>query len=215
MPYSKAHHLLTIGGALGGGVERWSIGLRFGNDVNVPATQAMVNACVAPISTWFKAGDSAFSNSHRIDQVKLADIGTDGRYPPGLDSFEAAGPLSIAGTNVSVSLPYQCSLVVSLVTALPRGKGHIGRVYLPPFASIANAGTSQILDTSQPQIANNFATMLRALRDTVSGLGDPTVFGKTGTGTAHAITAVRVGKVFDTQRRRRRSLPESYLDVAL
>jgi len=214
MPYGQGHRLLTISGSLWG-VERWTIGMRFANANNATQpTQAEVDATEAPIRTWFTAVNSQFPNVHSVDEIKLAPQDLDGHYPPGLDSVVKVPSPAIFGQSVAGSTWPQIAYVVSLTTALPRGKGHIGRVYLPPLHAgiIPNAGRRAAADVDL-QLAT-FRTLILALNG-LSGVGTLTVFGKTGAGTTQTVTGFRGGLVMDTQRRRRRSLQESYRTLAL
>lgn len=215
MPYSQGHRLLTISGALFGGVERWSIGLRFANANNATQpTQAEVDATEAPIRTWFTSTSTFIASNHSVDEIKLASINVDGLYFPGQDSVVRTPTTAINGGGTGGSTWPQNSFVVSLTTALPRGRGHIGRIYLPPLRATLIPVAGLMDPTNVDSILGTTRTMLNAL-NLLSGTGTLGVFSKVGTGHFQAVTGLRGGLVMDTQRRRRRSIAEAYRLLAL
>lgn len=217
MTFPLQHKLLTVGGALFGSAERWSMGIRFANgfDTSTGIDQADVDACVAPIRAWFTSTSSAFPTVHTVDMIKLAPIGVDGKYPGTLDAKEATIGAAINGAGTSASLPAQCSLVISLTTPFSRGRAHIGRVYPPPVSVGFTQGAAGRLSTAGVQAyMGTFRTMLNAIRANTA-LNAPAVMSRIGTGVSIGITGLRCGEVIDTQRRRRTSIPENYSSIAL
>ena len=116
------------------------------------------------------------------------------------------------------SLPPQVALCVSLWSGQRFGRGNRGRLYLPtPSASVGDSG---LVDAGAVGFLRN--VMARLLQDLTSAmqaapnLGDvvPVIVSAGGTGTTpappitRAIEQIAVGRVLDTQRRRRRSLEE-------
>jgi hypothetical protein len=148
-----------------------------------------------------------------VDEIKLAPIGTNGRYPTGLDSVVATIGSAITGTTSSAALPPQVAWVVSLTTALPRGRGHIGRVYLPAFRSSIPLTNGRLGTTEVVPMLASFKTMINALGALV-GLATPIVASPLGA-PFQLVTGLRGGLVLDTQRRRRDDLDEGYQLLAL
>jgi hypothetical protein len=211
------HKLLTIGGSLFGGTERWSIGIRFANsfDPTTGVDQAEVDACQAPIRTWFSSATTSFPTFHQVDMIKLAPIGIDGKYPGTLEAKEAVIATPIQGAVSAGSYPGQISLVVSLTTPFSRGRAHIGRVYPPPLSTSVSMAATGVLSAAQAtSYMATFKTMMNGIRAT-PGLTAPAVMSRIGTGISIGITGLRVGCVLDTQRRRRSSLAENYQTVLL
>lgn len=219
MAYTKRHALLTIGGVIGGLPERWQIGLRWRTDAGdtpIP-TQAQVDACVTPIRTWFNAALSQFPTVSTVDMIKLAPIGTDGRYPVGTDAVEAVITPAITGGSAGASAAPQLSWSMGLTTAYSRGKGHIGRVYPAPLINAAGPN-GQITTAQATQYMGTLRTMLNSLNTALSGLGSLAIMtqeGVTGPATEFPVLGLRMGVTADTQRRRRRNLPETYQTLAL
>jgi len=214
MVYPNEHKLLTASGTLfTGTLERWSFGLRFYDQPTFhPPTQAMVDACKPAFATWF---DSAVTigGTHSLDTLKLATIDVNGRYPAGHSPSIATFVPPEFPAVAAVGLPGQISMVVSLRTVKPRGIAHAGRIYLPP--SSLQVGSDGRWSTAQALgAANATRTLLNAL-NLVTDLGDLAVFSDVGAGDFEYVTGVRVGRVPDTVRRRRRQLVEDYQAVAL
>lgn len=215
MPYTQAHRLLTIAGPLFGGIERWQIGLRFAaSDTATQVPQSMVNACEAPIRTWFTSTSTFIASNHSVDQIKLANIETDGHYFPGQVAVVDVPSTAINGGGTGGSTWPQNSFVVSLTTAMPRGRAHIGRIYLPPLRATLIPVAGLMDPANVDSILGTTKTLLNAL-NAIAGIGSLCVFSKVGTGTTNNITGVRGGLVMDTQRRRRRSIPEMPRSLAL
>lgn len=211
--YAQDHRLLTIRGVSQGSADRWGIGLRFARTGLTQPTQAEVDACVAPIRAWFTSTSSFFPLTTTVDEIKLAPIGTNGKYPPGLDSVIATIGTAITGTTSTAALPPQVAWVVSLTTPLPRGRGHIGRVYLPAFRSSIPLTNGRLGTTEVTGMLATFKTMANALIG-LSGLNTMVVASPLGA-PFQAVTGLRGGLVLDTQRRRRDDLDEGYQLLAL
>jgi hypothetical protein len=206
------HRLLTIRGFQQSSLERWGIGLRFSGDSTATPTQAEADEFVAPTRTWFTTTSMFFPIGTTIDEIKLAPIGTNGKYPPGLDSTSAAIGAAITGNTNTQAWPMQCSLAITLTTALPRGRGHIGRFYLPAMRNTIPFSAGQLGATEINGILAATKTWINAM-NAFSDLGSLEVFGPFGT--ANVVTGIRCGTVVDTQRRRRRSLTEAPIAVSI
>lgn len=211
--YEFGHRLVTIRGVSQGTADRWGIGIRFHGVSNVQPTQAEADALVAPIRTWFTTTGMFFPLTTTVDEIKLAPIGTDGKYPAGLDSAVATIGAAINGTTSSASFPPQTSLAVSLTTALPRGRGHIGRIYLPAFRASIPLTFGKLGTAEVDGILAATKTMINALAAT-SGIDNPIVASPLGAPIFDVI-GLRGGLVLDTQRRRRNDMTEDYRLLAL
>lgn len=211
--FAQTHFLLTIRGISQGSADRWGIGIRFNAPGFAQPTQAAVDACVAPIRAWFTSTSSFFPLTTTVDEIKLAPIGTNGKYPPGMDSVVATIGAAITGTTSTAALPPQVAWVVSLTTPLPRGRGHIGRVYLPAFRSAIPLTNGRLGTAEVNGMLGTFKTMLNALI-AIPSLAQALVLSPLGA-PAQVITGLRGGLVLDTQRRRRDDLDEAYQLLAL
>lgn len=111
----------------------------------------------------------------------------------------------VAGTGGGNQLPHEVSVVVSLKTSIASRRGR-GRMYLPApaYGSLTTSGRLDF--TIRDDIAQAAATYCAtdAVNEMVA-----VVASKTGS-LLTPVTQVRVGDVFDSQRRRRDSLIEAY-----
>jgi hypothetical protein len=224
MTYTDPHALLTVHGELTGTPERWSFGLRF-----LPASsgpQASADQALTIVSTWWTTGTNHFSAGLKLTHVKVANIEPDGHYPPTGLSAEAVLAVPLQGTDLTTQglyVPPQSSVAVTLTTDVPRGLASKGRVYLPSQVFQIDQGLISV--AAAQAVANNFKGMITSLnaaslwgnaqvmsRGKADRSTDPAT-GKTtytypNPGVTHDILGCRVGRVVDTQRRRRRQLTE-------
>lgn len=110
---------------------------------------------------------------------------------------------TLVGTDATGPLPPQCSIVVSLRTALFNKSGR-GRFYLPVFGSDVLAA-GRLPATAKTQVATAAQKMIQSL----NGAGYQVVVYHRASKTHDAVTQVNVGDVYDTQRRRRNKLVEA------
>lgn len=144
--------------------------------------------------------------------VRLDWYGATGSHDASLDAVPTLG--SIPGTAAGNHPPQTC-VVASVRSAVP-GPKFRGRMYLPLLSgtvSTAN-GTFPTAD------ASSIASALKAYWVAVAALGSwgaagwtPVVVSQTPVGNQVAATAIKVGNVFDTQRRRRNKVVETYSTV--
>lgn len=143
----------------------------------------------------------------------------------------ATGARAWAGTSTTGSLPYEVSCAVSLYGYIPGtfdrdAKIKRGRFYLPPFQSGIMAGSTNdgLFE------ASNLTTVRTAIKaflndvhylevgNTPGGLGDDAMLVGVLSRTRNAfapLQVMRMGRVPDSQRRRRRSQSEAYVDEAI
>lgn len=128
------------------------------------------------------------------------------------------------------SLPFETSCAVSLYGYTPGTFGvdqrtQRGRFYLPPFATTAmgtgnEAGLFSALKIGQvSDLMTAFLNDVQGMHvpDVGTGLYDPmnlVILSRTK-GAIHQVERIRVGHVPDSQRRRRRSQAETYVDTVL
>ena len=211
MPYTGNHQLLTVFGTAYAGEETWSFGVRF-FQVGSTVTQAIADACRAPTSTLWSTAGIFMPASHSLTGVKLAPIGTDGKYPPGEIAYTSAiGPtLGPTATNLH---PAQCTQVVTFLSSIfPRGRGSHGRIYLPcPAAAIGSTSGENGLASALATAVRTWIVALNA----VPGMGIASILSPLGTGLTSPIGTVRADNLPDTQRRRRRQLVSTTSSVAV
>jgi hypothetical protein len=156
-------------------------------------------------SLW-KASDVLTATFGRLDAIKFAAIGTNGLYLTDAEIFELSTPL--AGTASGITP--QTTVVVSLRTATGFGDANYGRMYLP--YTMGDNGSNPIMSQARAQgIANAGATFVGEMNGIAGDLPSAGVvvnLSAKGAGTVKVVTRVGVGRVTDTQRRRREQLDE-------
>lgn len=205
MVYAAPHLRLVLSGTLYD-VEGFSFGLNLIGGGSAPSEvpQAVIDACTA----YFTAVN--IDNSAVLRTIKLNLIGTDGRYASDSDTVVHDYPLpGIAGIGTQ-NPPPQIALAVSLMTNKQRGRASKGRFYLPlptlPVGSDGMLTSANALSYAEPT-AVFINDLNEALPEFTVG-----VVSDIGTGAQSAVTGVRVGRVYDTIRSRRRSLPEAHVE---
>lgn len=116
-----------------------------------------------------------------------------------------------SGTG-SLAHPYQTSIVCSLRTNTPGGRGR-GRLYWPATGQAISGTTLRIADTNQATLLDGFTSYLAAINAEVQAFDAESwlsVYSPTNNALSQVLR-LQVGDVVDTQRRRRDALPESYV----
>jgi hypothetical protein len=207
-------------GTFAGGAEEWSTGFYMGyedGDADLP-TQALADGIAAAWRTFFVAPGSQISSRWASTTVKLSSLGTDGKANAA-DTVYA----NITGSNTGVAtfhLPPQIALVATLTSTIARGVGSKGRMYLPGVG-IATEGDGKIQIGSVNMLRDTLATfftsvnalpsnnvVVLASHGSLNADGTPKVGGSAPI--IKAVDGVKLGTVYDTQRRRRNGLSEQY-----
>jgi hypothetical protein len=213
VPFAPHLRLSAIGhlGDPGAG-EDFVFTISIGTPQGIPALPASgwdgyASDCANDLRAFFKQATTHVSGRAVLREAKLAFIGADGRYtrdPYLVPIADGAG----AGSDQGQTLP-QAALAVSLVTER-RGPSGKGRFYLP--MPVLPIGFSLLADQAQCQeVAVNAAQLIANLGNAPGwdvDSGGVVVASTKGFNTP--VTGVRVGRVVDTIRTRRRSLSESY-----
>lgn len=226
MPYLHRFTRATISGTSFTGAEEWSTGFNIGEvdaDATMP-TQAQADSIRDAWRTFMTSAGSATSNRYTATLVKLSSVGTDGKSNAA-DTIFADFPVVTTGT-VATSYPPQVTVAATLIGLSPRGVASKGRMYLPGTSAGLEA-SGQIPTVAQGALATAFQTFLQAV-NAFEGtpnfvmLASPGSLNKDGTpriggsGPKNSIVqSIRVGSVYDTQRRRRNGLTEVYTSRVL
>lgn len=213
-PYLAPHVLIKWGGTLPGN-EEWSCQVRMGR-VGAGPWPDITSGATAPALGWANAvtafhtnGSARIGSSALITYIKVNMIGVDGKYALANTNTRNIVP-NPGGGSAAPIYPNQVSLAVTFKTAFARGPGHNTRIFLPiPNPLIQTDGRISASDaTSIKGAALDFTAALNA----VSPLYVLSVFSRVaGAPTQRPVTTCVVGRVFDTQQRRRAALPESYV----
>lgn len=209
MPFPRTHTLITFIGDAFTGQEIWQTSLRLDStsEPNLDQLESYAEAYAA----FHAASGAGIGNAARFLAVKGALIGADGKYPNDYESLEYVRPTPLPGGGPGIGIP-QLSTVLTLNTTRSRGLGSVGRMFPPPTAFSPQPDGRMSQGTAET-LAGLGAALISDMN--AAAPGDVTVFGQTGSGTAFPVTGVRVGRVIDTQRRRRNALVEDYVEATL
>lgn len=152
-------------------------------------------------------GDSLnlFPGATKYYGSRVSALDADGHVTQSAEEIRA---VPIAGNALGDALPPEVAVVVSLrtLTAGPRGRG---RMYLPGFAANQTDVNGNIDSTARDALAVDMASFFTGLNADVL-FGENVGVASNAGGFWTVATEVRVGSVFDAQRRRRAQLVESY-----
>ena len=221
MPFRAAVVRCTIAGSIYGGAEQWSTGFWLGHeetDAEDP-TQAAADAIRALWDTFYTSATAPFSSLFATTEVRLTWFSAPGNIDEGKTQF-AVIQNPATGSASTTKFPPQIALVASLRSDRARGRGSHGRMFLPGPAMIL--GTNGKISTSDRDlVADRLKTFFDGIRASASIPWDPILVSPEKAtvpitaGINETITHVMVGDVYDTQRRRRNQLVESYANRVL
>jgi hypothetical protein len=175
---------------------RWQFGWWSDSGASLSAVQA---AAVAWANAFW-AGFDGFT----MDTVTLVEVTTREIDPAtGIQLALDADTVSLAGTQITLPLPTDCSIVCSLRTNLANRRGR-GRMYLPQMHSGTTLSvTGRLAATAQTAIADALATAWSGY----SGTGSPVVYSRVNRSFT-PVTEFDIGDLFDTQRGRQDRVAE-------
>ena len=207
MPWTP-HVLLRWGGPLGD--DTWSCGLRLAATPDSLDTNAIVDEAAELVKSFHADTRSMHNGLAYLSWVKLNRIGGDGRY---IDK----GATTLQEIEPAISPPIrqnhapQLAIAVTLRTAITRGRAHAGRIYIPARAVAVDArGTFPTATATDLATATAlFIREVNVLMGDVQGRPAVRIFSSLD-GSNNAVTRVECGNVFDTQRRRRAQVLETY-----
>lgn len=207
MPVAGHLHTIQFGGKMAV-TEGWSCSLHF---LTAGAAFASLNPLKAAILAWWRDPNSLINGLATLNFVKANEIvPLTGKY---LDTAGSNGVVfnDEAPANATTRVPPQLTIAHTLRTASQRGLASRGR-YFPP-TGISTVDVNGQLDSGQ---CAGLASVAKGLLDSINSLdgGRVVVFSKKGQSTM-VVTSVAVGTVIDTQRRRRKSLKETYMAAVL
>lgn len=221
----------TISGTAFGGSEIWTTGFWTGNDASdLPGTsvpQATVDAVATAWQTFFQHSDTVIHNAYKTDFIKAAYWHT---LPASGETVSYGTPTyktyatQPTGSATGEPFPPQCSLVGSFKTGYRNGTAANGRMYLPGIKNGIQTTNGQMTTTDANRICTKFKEFFNSVNTaTVPGsAGKLILVGRAAFGSVSPhesknayVTSVRIGTVYDTQRRRRNALRESYATQGL
>lgn len=208
--YAKHLRLTLLGsmGAVAGSLERFSVGLNLQGDGSLALnlSQVFVDDIAADARTFWADSRNGIGSRAKLDAIKVARIGTNGKYEadPFISEFAP-----VSGAAIGTDHPFQVSCCVSLVTAR-RGPTGKGRIYLPlPILAVGGDGT--VGQGTMDTVGLAVAAFVKNINN-VPGIDRPgtQVVVASSKGYNSPVIGVRVGRVLDTIRSRRSQLDEVY-----
>lgn len=199
--------------------EEWTFSTKWQKDYggfaldinNIDAT-----AVQTALATLFTT-NQRFSQYVRVTGWRAYDIGPSGRMVGNPRIVEFAPAAYIAGTSTYL-VPPQIALCVTTGGA-NRGPARYGRFYLPaPGKSVT--GDCRISATDQSDYLTGAKAFLEAVQNAID-IPDTFTPAKminasaVGAGAEQEVTHIRIGRVLDTQRRRRAQLDEAYAETTV
>lgn len=213
LPHKVAR--VTLSGNMFGGAEIWSTGFYLGHDLtdHSPIIAEGLDNIGTAWQTFFTNPTSSIPAGYTFTTLKIASINLDGHTVA--DSALYWSPASaVVGGAGGTPLPPQISLVATLAAAEPRGLATKGRMFLPGInAAVGTDG--HISATIIGNISTNLKTFFDAIHNDADTPGN-LMLASVGRGPLHTDGAIRpavqirMGNVYDTQRRRRNALTEAY-----
>lgn len=209
------HNLVTLSGTLtekSGQDEIWQIGLRCltlaGTDPYSGADMlSALEAMEDDVTAWFGSGSAGIMPSVHLTQLKMANIGPDGKYT---EDAQILPTDAVGSATPTRPAPSFCSLAYSFGTPLFGRVATHGRVYPPNFGYDTVSGTGTVAIGAQNAAIAACAAMLEAVQQhgSSSELVPAIISAK---GPSAPIDKIRVGNVWDVQRRRKYAVPETYV----
>lgn len=167
-------------------------------------------AAITDLMATCIGGDKGWADYSQLVGLKIAAIGTDGKYLAAPLDYEDSTP---AQGTVADRVP-QGSGVLSLRAATTFGKGNYGRMYLPHFYGALVTGSPTTFAADAVTMAGAGKTLINSTVSRVNGsitaVVSPVIMSQALAGPPKLITRVGYGDVVDTQRRRRNQLQETY-----
>lgn len=215
MAYPYSFIKMTFGGDLVGTDEIWSCGLHIGKE-NENTTQSDLESMSLfttsginlVLEDFYKSQDSGTPSKMRLQWIKLAAIGTNGKYMG--TPVEYFYPSAVSGGSTLPFIPSTAS-AVTLVSDKFKDPGKYNRFYLPVCAPAGNNAFKERKDQTDAkalQVKGLIEGINIVLMSEFAGLRIRVVSQRSGI--YRDIERVRVGDIIDTQRRRRNALRETY-----
>lgn len=220
--YDRRHFRVTLEGTNATDQDIWTTGWRIApslvteTTVNYPQmAQRLLESVTGAAETFWDSLRGRIAPGTRLTSVKVAPVDVDGRYIENMDSVVYDWETPLAGTASTAFKPPQVAVVASLTTGTRRGNATHGRMYLPLTAMGINANDFTISVENRQEVANAVVALLDDSLNPITDVSlDPVVMSNKGEGTTRTISAVAVGSILDTQRRRRNRFTEEYTIVS-
>lgn len=219
MPYPGYSVSVNWLGTIAGTDEVWSTGLTFAQPVvtqaAAEATRTNIVAVGQGVTDAFlilmKTAAFGWADYSVLQGAKIAVLDPAGHYvddPSVITTTDSSPHGSLAG------VPAQDTVCLSLRSGSSFGKGNYGRMYLPHTLPNISSGGPFISTGGQSSMLAAAATFLNSAQAWAAP-AVPVIASQAGAGSFKPVTQVGMGRVLDTQRRRRNRLEEAYAFTAV
>jgi len=207
---------VTLSGKMLNGNEEWQTGFYVGKAQGAPdeLQQSWVDGVRAAWQTFFTAG-SGISNAYSFTECKAVLLEKSGRYVNPTGALVSYPSSTVVGPETGAPMPPQVALVATLVAGSGKGLAGKGRMYIPGVKwAISNAGTIDL--GAQTSIGTKLTDFINAVNARTDRPGVVINASRghqkqLGLGARNVpVNGVRIGNVYDTQRRRRNAISETY-----
>lgn len=226
--YKHSFIKMTLNGSLANGQDIFNCGINLAVNNKTPETEAdllnerLFKAYVENRGEAIKTSTKAFwsdvmmgvPEGVKLEYIKFSLVGQDGKVSTEPAVLELG---SVAGGKVSAAYVPQISTVITLQSDKWRDPGKYNRFYLPTAAP-NESGQWKITNTQAKAEAT--ATYLKTLKATVTDMDITNTIVPAAVSSSDKIkgnflpiTTVKVGDLYDTQRRRRNAISEQYLSA--
>lgn len=219
MAYPNNFIKVTFGGSVYNNKDIWVCGVNFGSpsgDLNLEdiAEDIKLRDIPQAVQNWFTSQQAWISSQARLEWVKIAFIGADGKYAldPEIYDYDVTVTGAI-GDGYHTPIP-QHTTAITFESDVRRGAGRFGRIY-PPLNGMIEAD-GRVSEANADMMADAAAVMLGHIGSALSMpelTYIPPIIASQKTLKHNEITKVKVGRVIDTQRSRRNAFEEEYSPV--
>lgn len=194
--------------------EQWntSVALRYGGSLSTASGQERANDLRADWIKFWESMSLYVSTNTFLTEVRLDQVGADGKIVA--DPIFAQGP-TYGGGGMVPKQPPSCAVVLTLDT-LTRGRSRFGRMFLP-ITSVPLGTDGAMSASDQGSILTACKTFIQDVSNApgIDAGSEVVVASGVGGGSLNTVRSVRVGRVIDTMRSRRRSMDESYKSASV
>lgn len=190
------------------GIEQFQHGLHFSSSDTTAGLASDLDAAFTTLlgtSTW----STYFTTGIVWSQINVSELGA---TPASPIVTSAQATLGVSGASSDAGLPAQCSPCVSLTTATAGSRAR-GRMFLPPPDTTTLTASGRMSAQSRTDLVAALDTFFGTMSS--NGADCVVVSAVGGVYTTYPVNTIRLGDVFDTQRRRRNNIAEVYTSAAI
>lgn len=216
MPYPRSFYKVSFSGVLTGTEEIFNFGFHLTTPTSALTntdwngiTDLVLQDTASAMVTSFQQSYMRVPSAYELTSLKVAWIGTDGMY------LEAPKEIQITNGQGGVSntaYAPQLATVVTLVANKWKDPGKYNRFYVPSVGLSGEGG--RLSPTDALTLASEYATTLKSIegyfRTSNDNIRLVAMSNSGSNGSSLEIVQVMVGRIIDTQRRRRNKLEEDY-----